>query len=469
MIVPVILSGGSGTRLWPLSTEAHPKQFLPLFGERSLFQETVLRVTADGFLAPLVIGSREHRFLMAYQLAEIGVEARTIVLEPDGRNTAPAIAVAATVLPPAERDALLLVLPSDHVIGRPDAFLAAVASARGAAERGALVTFGIEPDRPHTGYGYIRSGQPHADAAGCFHVERFVEKPDLDTARGFLEAGGYCWNGGIFLFRAETVLDELALHRPDMVAACRAAVEASVRDQDFLRLDETAFAACPAGSIDVEVMERTSRAAVVPAPDLEWSDVGSWQAVWEIGRKDRERNVSLGPIVALDVSGSYLSSDSRRLAAIGIRDTVVVVTEDAVLVVPRDRAEEVKAVAERLSDEDAAAPAATVHRPWGNFRTLTRGDGFQVKRIVLRPGGKLSLQYHHHRAEHWVVVAGRARVHRNDEQFELGPGQSTHIPQGARHRLENVGEDDLSVIEVQCGAYLGEDDIVRLEDVYGRA
>lgn len=467
IVVPVILSGGSGTRLWPLSLPARPKQFLSLGGPRSLFQETVERVRGAGFAPPLVIGNQEHRFLIAEQLRELSVAPRAVVLEPEGRNTAPAVAVAALLLSEGDDDALMLVLPSDHVIRKTDKFLAAVRTARAAAQQGALVTFGIAPDRPHTGYGYIKKGRPFGGIKGCARVARFVEKPNLKTARAYLKDGGYFWNAGIFLVSARTYLAELEKFAPKILKACRAAVAKGTKDLDFFRLDPKSFAASPTSSIDVTVMERTDRAAVVPV-SMGWTDAGSWSALWESGAKDRRGNVRVGPVVTHDVAGSYLRSEGLTLGVVGLGDVVVVVTEDAVLVAPKDRAEDVRALAASSGGPAVDGAHVTVHRPWGSFKTLKAGERFQVKQITVKPGAALSLQYHHRRAEHWVVVAGRAKVWRGDEVFYLNANESTYIPVGTKHRLENVGEGLLHIIEVQSGDYLGEDDIVRLEDLYGR-
>lgn len=469
LIVPVILSGGSGTRLWPMSRPAQPKQFLPLGGRKTLFQETIGRVSGKGYGAPIIICNQEHRFLVAEQLREIGVRARAVILEPVGRNTAAAAAVAALAVAGKNGDADILLLPSDHVIKKPKRFTEAVKRAQRASKAGALVTFGVAPDRPHTGYGYIRKGTRFPRTAGCFRVGRFVEKPNLARARAYLAGGDYAWNAGIFLFKADTYLKELGRYAPGVLAACRKAFNKGKKDLDFFRLDKKAFERCPSGAIDVLVMEKTDRAAVVPV-DMDWTDAGSWVTVWETGRKDAAGNVRVGNVKTHEVRGCYLHSDALTLAAVGLDDMVVVATEDAVLVAPRARAEEVRRVAVLAEKDEAGAvfSAVTVHRPWGSYRTLKRGDRFQVKQIVVKPGAALSLQYHRRRAEHWVVVAGRARVWRNKEKFILEENQSTFIPVGARHRLENIGKTPLLLIEVQSGDYLGEDDIVRLEDLYGR-
>jgi mannose-1-phosphate guanylyltransferase/mannose-6-phosphate isomerase len=465
-LVPVILSGGSGTRLWPASREAHPKQFLPLLGDQSLLQQTWLRVAGLPDTAPpLVVGNEEHRFLVAEQLRAVGAAAGPIVLEPVGRNTAPAIAAAALVASGDGSDPLLLVLPSDHRIGDEAAFRAAIAQARPAAEAGALVTFGIVPDAPETGFGYIKA----IGDGPVREVERFVEKPDAATARAYVESGEYFWNSGMFLFRASRVLEELQAQRPAMLAQVRAAVAAARKDADFLRLDRDAFAAAPSESIDYAVMEHTARAAVVPL-SAQWSDVGSWSALWQVSERDGDGNALHGDVLALGTRNTLAHAPRRLVALLGVEDLVVVDTEDALLVAHRDGVQQVKDIVARLkADGRGQAQAHTrVFRPWGSYETVDAGERFQVKRIVVKPGAALSLQMHHHRAEHWVVVRGTARVTCDERVFELGENQSTFIPLGSKHRLENPGTQPLELIEVQSGGYLGEDDIVRFEDVYGR-
>ncbi len=474
LVHPVILSGGVGSRLWPLSRELTPKQLLPLAGANTLLQDTAARIAAPEFFAPpLVICNAAHRFLVAEQLREVGASPRAIVLEPEGRNTAPAAAVAAIFLEKRFGDVLMMLLPSDHVIADQPGFLEAARTAAAAARGGALVTFGMTPQRPETGYGYIRKGGawdgPGDGVSGCFRVERFVEKPEAAAAAAMVREGGWLWNSGMFLFSAQDYLAELDRHRPGIVTACRAAVERGAEDLDFFRLDREAFAECPADSIDYAVMEKTDAAAVVPA-NVGWSDIGSWAALWEIGAKDDRGNVLKGQVVAQDSGNSYLRTEGQLLAVIGVRDMVVVATADAVLVAPLDRAQDVRQVVERLKREGSGQHAAhaTVFRPWGSYRSIDAGHHFQVKQLTVKPGARLSLQSHRHRAEHWVVVEGRARVTRGEEVFELGPNQSTYIPLGTRHRLENPGRDTLRVIEIQSGDYLGEDDIERFDDIYGR-
>ncbi|RFP62419.1 mannose-1-phosphate guanylyltransferase/mannose-6-phosphate isomerase [Luteimonas weifangensis] len=462
---PVLLCGGSGTRLWPLSREAYPKQFLPLAGEDSLLQATWRRVAPLADAAPIVVAGEEHRFLAAEQLRLTGAPAAAIVLEPVGRNTAPAIAAAALQATAAGADPLLLVLPSDHVVADAEAFRAAVRAACAAAADGALVTFGIVPDAPETGFGYIQA----APGEGVRKVLRFVEKPDADTARAYLDAGGYYWNSGMFLFRASRYLAELERLRPDILAATRAAFAAARRDGDFIRLDRDAFVACPAQSIDYAVMERTDAAMVLPV-EVGWNDVGSWSALWDVAERDAAGNACRGDVIAVDSRDSY--AYARRLVAlVGVEGIVVVETDDAVLVARKDKVQQVKEVVAQLKADQRSQAALhrEVHRPWGSYDSVDQGERFQVKRIKVKPGAALSLQSHTRRAEHWIVVSGTARVTRDHDVFELHANQSTYIPIGAKHRLENPGSEVLELIEVQSGDYLGEDDIVRYEDVYGRA
>ncbi len=470
LVTPVILSGGSGTRLWPLSRKALPKQLLCLTGERTMIQETIGRVQSEGFAAPLVISGQDHRFLIAEQLRAIGINSARIVLEPVGRNTAPAAAVAALLVAADDPDGVVLLMPSDHVILNVQAFHRAVAVACQAAITGALVTFGIEPQQPETGYGYIKLGAAIPQVEGALEVERFVEKPDRATAETYLAAGGYFWNSGVFLFRAQTFLDEMARLQPHMMDCCRAAVEHAHRDMDFIRLGEAAFAACSSDSIDYAVMEKTSRAAVVPV-SMGWNDVGSWGSLWDVAAHGDDGNAIQGDVLTEGARNCYLRSDGPLLAAVGVEDLVVVASKDAVLVSHRNAARDVKKIVDQLAarggDKHVLHPV--VHRPWGTFESVDTGANFQVKHIMVKPGQKLSLQMHHHRAEHWVVVEGTALVTCDDKQFLLQPNQSTFIPLGARHRLENPGKTPLRLIEVQSGSYLGEDDIVRFEDNYGRA
>jgi mannose-1-phosphate guanylyltransferase/mannose-6-phosphate isomerase len=471
MIHPVVLSGGSGTRLWPMSRTLYPKQLLRLLGDDSLLQQTVRRVAdRDRFAPPLLVANEEHRFIIAEQLREIGAPARALLLEPVGRNTAPAACVAAMALAESDPDALMLLLPSDHMIADEAAFAAATSRAAAAARGGALVTFGITPERPETGYGYIRRGAALDGIDQVFRVAEFVEKPGRELAQSFVASGEYFWNGGIFLFPAALYLDELERARPDIVAACGRALAEASRDADFIRLGKEAFHACPADSIDYALMEHTARAAVVPV-GMGWSDVGSWDALWELSDKDGAGNAIAGNVVAENTRNCYLRSEAGLVAATGIEDLVVVATADALMLAPRNRTQEVRGLVARLAAEgrDEADALPTVHRPWGTYRALHNGHRVQVKHITVNPGGKLSLQMHHHRAEHWIVVQGTARIRRGDEEIMLTEDQSTYIPLGTLHRLENPGKIPLHLIEVQSGGYLGEDDIVRFEDSYGRS
>lgn len=470
MLIPLILSGGSGTRLWPVSRKNLPKQFLALAGTRTLFQQTIARTRQlPGVAAPIVVASEDHRFLAADQLLEAGIEGADIVLEPLARNTAPAIALGALQALQRDPDALLLVLPADHLIGDTAAFVEAVTRAMPLAAQGWLVTFGIRPDRPDTGFGYIRRTDAIDDHG--FRVGQFVEKPDLATATSYLADGGYDWNSGMFLFKASRYLDELEQHAPDMLGAVRDAHAKASTDLDFVRIDRDAFARVPENSIDYAVMEKTQRAAVIPV-SCAWSDIGSWSALWLTGDKDADGNLREGDTMAVDSRNSLLRSHDRHLlATVGIDDLIVVTTPDATLVAHRDAAQDVKKIVEQLKAAGRSEHALhrVVYRPWGNYDSLEAGERFQVKRIVVKPGASLSLQKHHHRAEHWIVVSGTAEVTCDDNVFLLSENQSTYIPLGSKHRLRNPGKVALELIEVQSGSYLGEDDIVRFDDVYGRA
>nr|WP_305075980.1 mannose-1-phosphate guanylyltransferase/mannose-6-phosphate isomerase [Microbulbifer sp. YPW1] len=467
MMIPVILCGGSGSRLWPLSREAYPKQFLPLAGSHTMLQATALRV--DGIAdvqAPILVCNENHRFAAAEQLQEAGCGAQSILLEPCARNTAPAIALAALTAVEQGDDPLLLVLPADHVVADADGFRKAVTAATELAESGHLVTFGIVPTSPETGYGYIRSGEVVADG---WKVAEFVEKPDLATAEKYLASGEYNWNSGMFLFRASRYLEELSLHHPQILEACRAAIAGAARDLDFTRIDAEAFGRCPSDSVDYAVMEKTESAAVVPM-QAGWSDVGSWSALWELAERDENENLLRGDVMAEDASGCLVHGGDRLVGILGVRDLVVVDTDDALMVADKSRVQEVKTLVQRLkqSERSEAQNHRKVFRPWGYYDSIDAGPRFQVKRIVVKPGCQLSLQMHHHRAEHWIVVRGTAKVTRGDDQLLLTENESTFIPLGVVHRLENPGAIPLELIEVQSGSYLGEDDIVRFEDKYGR-
>ncbi len=465
-VVPVILSGGAGTRLWPLSRELYPKQLLALAGPRTMIQETAARAASAPFGAPIVVCNEEHRFIIAEQLREIGIAPRAMLLEPVGRNTAAAAAAAAKLLDAHET---MMLLPSDHVVRDEAAFAAAVATACMAVASGRLVTFGISPEAPETGYGYIRRGAALAGIAGAFAVDRFVEKPDLKTAEGYLASGDWAWNSGMFLFTAGTFLSELASFEPAIVEAAAAALAAATRDLDFIRLDKDAFAKAPSKSIDYAVMERTKKSAVVPAR-LGWSDVGAWNALWEIGTRDAAGNVTQGDVIVADTTNSYLRSEDRLLAAVGVDNLVIVATKDVVMVADKDRAQDVKQIVDRLkaAGRSEATAHPVVYRPWGTYQTVDLGPRHQVKHIMVKPGAKISLQKHAQRAEHWVVVSGNARVTRDEDVLMLRENMSVYIPVGCVHRLENIGTEPLRIVEVQSGSYLGEDDIVRLEDSYGR-
>ena len=469
-LVPVVLSGGVGSRLWPLSREFYPKQLIALTGPNTLIQDTVARVSGrERFQPPIVICSEEQRFLVAEQVRSAAFGGTEIVLEPIGRNTAPAAAIAGLRALARADDALLLLLPADHRIGDQETFLAAVDRAARAAETGAIVTFGVTPTGPETGYGYIKRGEPLDGCDGAYRVERFVEKPDLARAREYLADGGYAWNSGMFLCSAQRLIDEMDAHAPDVLAAAREAVAKGRSDLDFFRLDRDALARGPSISIDYAVMEKTPHAAVVTA-DFPWSDIGSWSSLWEQSERNGDGNATRGDVMIVDTRNSYVRSDGLLTAVVGVDDLIVVTTDDAVLVASRDRAQEVKAVVDRLKQEDRpeARFHTRVYRPWGYHQSLHHGDRFQVKRITVNPGARLSLQRHFHRAEHWVVVNGTALVTRGDEEVLVRENESVYLPLGCVHRLTNPGKVPLNLIEVQSGPYLQEDDIERLEDDYAR-
>lgn len=466
-IIPVILCGGAGTRLWPLSRELYPKQLLPLVDDFSLLQNTITRCAEHpDVAAPILVCNEEHRFLVAEQLREIEIAPARIILEPVGRNTAPAVAIAAHEVMRGQDDAILVVLPSDHVIKNNNIFLEALSTAIELARRDYLVTFGVVPDRPETGYGYIRKGAPVDDA---YRVDKFVEKPDLAKATEFFESNGYYWNSGMFVFKASVYLNELAKQQPNMAKAMVTACENVTNDLDFTRVDEAAFTASPSDSIDYAVMEHTTDALVVPL-DAGWSDIGSWDALWKISEKDEHCNTLIGDVVVNEVENSYIRAESRLVSVVGLADVVVIETADAVMVASQQQAQNVKSIVNHLKENGRQERSLhrKVYRPWGHYEGVDAGPGFQVKRLSVNPGASLSLQLHHHRAEHWVVVRGVATVTIGEKVFTLNKNESTYIPVETRHRLQNLNEDLLEIVEIQSGDYLGEDDIVRFEDDYGR-
>lgn len=469
-IKPVILSGGAGSRLWPLSRSKYPKQFLPMLGTKSLFTQTLERVsTAYGFELAMVVANEHHRFIVNEQVASAGLALETLLLEPVGRNTAPAFAVAALKAAESDADQLLLFLPSDHVILDTPGFHKAVALAADAAAAGQLCCFGMTPSRPDTGYGYIAAGSALEGVDGAFHIDGFREKPDEATARGYLAAGGYSWNSGMFLMKASVLLEEFEKLQPAMLEGCRKALASVEADLNFLRMDEAAFSKVPADSVDYAIMEKTDKAAVVPA-EFGWSDVGSFSALADVQAADASGNVTVGDVLLEDAKNCFVSSENKLVTLLGVEDLIVVSTDDAVLVAPKERDQDIKKIVDRLkrSDRIEADFHTTVYRPWGNYRGVAEGDRYQVKEIEVYPGKRLSLQKHHHRAEHWVIVEGSAIVTRDDEELLLSENESVYLPLGAVHRLTNPGKINLKLIEVQSGSYLGEDDIVRLEDDFNR-
>ena len=467
MLLPIILAGGSGSRLWPLSRQLNPKQFLPLAGSNTLLQDTICRLEGLEHVQPWLVCNEQHRFLAAEQLRQLGMESSRIFLEPEGRNTAPAIAIAALQILNQGEDALLLVLAADHVIRNKEAFHVAIAKAATLAATGKLVTFGVKPERAETGYGYIQRGRELGDDS--FIINQFAEKPDQETAQYYLDSNEYYWNSGMFLFRASSYLEELRRFHPDMVDLCERALSGSEVDADFIRVAKDIFLSCPSDSIDYAVMEKTDRAAVVPL-DAGWSDVGSWSALWDISEKNIEGNVLQGDAVAEGISNTLVRAEHRLVAAVGVENLIIVETKDAVLVVHKDKVQDVKKVVEKIKSDGRHEHIShrEVYRPWGVYDSIDSGPRYQVKRITVKPGAKLSVQMHYHRAEHWIVVSGTAKVTRGSETFLLTENQSTYIPVGEVHALENPGTVPLELIEVQSGSYLGEDDIVRLEDRYGR-
>lgn len=463
MIVPVILAGGSGSRLWPMSRSVYPKQFLPLVSGRTLFQETILRAQSiPESVAPLILCHHEHRFLVAEQLKQIGVTDAVIILEPVAKNTAPAAVIAALFYLHHPDNPELLVLPADHIFQDNKSFIDAVNSAKQFADADWLVTFGVDPEYPETGYGYIKVND-------AFKVEKFVEKPDLATAESYLASKKYYWNSGIFMFRSASFIDEVQKFSPDILKVCQQALNAATKDLDFIRLNKNIMETCPSNSIDYAIMEHTQRAMLVPLK-AGWSDAGSWTSLWDFQKQDQNGCVVQGDVITENVRDCYLRAESRLLAAIGVSDHIVIETADAVLVAHKDFSQSVKTIVDQLKQRKRIEAEAhrKVYRPWGCYEIIDSGERFQVKRITVNPGSSLSMQLHHHRSEHWVVISGTAEVIRGQEMFNINPNQSTYIPQGVKHRLINSGQIPLEIIEVQSGDYLSEDDIVRFEDVYGR-
>jgi len=468
-IIPIILSGGSGTRLWPLSRKQYPKQYLPLVGANTMLQETILRLSElDNLADPIIVCNADHRFLVAEQCQQIDIKNPTILLEPVGRNTAPAIAAAALQSLKTSDDAMLLVLSADHVIQDVEAFYNAINIARNQAQEGKLATFGIVPTNANTGYGYIKSSKEND--SGAYKVEEFVEKPDLKTAEKYLNQGNYLWNSGMFMFKADTLIDELTIHSPDTVKLVSDAVNNATQDFNFIRLDRQVFESSPSNSIDYALMEKSDNVVVVPL-DAGWSDIGSWSALYDIGVKDSSGNVLKGDVTAKDTTNTYIYASHHMVTTVGVDNLIVIDTPDATFIASQDKAHEVKSIVESLQKKgrDEAHSNRKVYRPWGWYDSIEVGKNFQVKRLHVNPGAKLSLQMHHKRAEHWVIVSGQATATNGEEVLTLGEGQSTYIPIGVRHSLKNCTDESLEIIEVQSGVYLGEDDIVRFEDIYGRS
>ncbi|GAA5217698.1 mannose-1-phosphate guanylyltransferase/mannose-6-phosphate isomerase [Corallincola platygyrae] len=468
MILPVIMAGGTGTRLWPLSRSMYPKQFLPLVGESTMLQETIKRLEGMDTESPLIISNEDHRFIVAEQTRAIGVSSE-IILEPVGRNTAPAIALAALTKVNQGHDPIMLVLAADHVIADVEQFQKSVSFAAVAASKGLLATFGVVPTEPETGYGYIKRGD-NAIAGETYPVEAFVEKPDLQTATAYLEEGSYLWNSGMFMFKASTYLEALKSFRPDIYEACKSAMSVTANDLDFVRVDKQAFEACPSDSIDYAVMEKTDKAVVIPL-DAKWNDVGSWSALWDVDTKDCDGNAFKGDVLLHDTKDCLIHGGERLIATVGLDNLIVVDTKDALLVADKSKVQDVKKVVDALKKDQRTefVHHREVYRPWGKYDSIDNGARYQVKRITVKPGAKLSVQMHHHRAEHWIVVSGTAKVTNGDKTFLVTENESTYIPVGIVHALENPGKVPLELIEVQSGSYLGEDDIVRFEDKYGRA
>lgn len=467
MIIPIIMAGGSGTRLWPLSRSLYPKQFLSLINENSLLQETLKRLDGLNCLPPVIVSNNEHRFIVAEQLRQFGVDDFQIILEPVGRNTAPAVALAALKSLELHGDHHMLVLAADHAIQDIEAFHAAVLAAEQESVDNKLVTFGIVPTKPETGYGYIKKGEQVKNSV--FKVNSFVEKPDLETAKNYLEQKCYLWNSGMFMFKASVYLDELKKFRPDILAACKESLSSASTDLDFIRLNSDVFAECPDESIDYAVMEKTQDCVVIPL-DADWSDIGSWTSLWEISEKDEHENVSHGDVINYNSRNNYIYSEGSLISTVGVNNLIIVQTKDALLVAQQDNVQDIKKIVEILKKQKRSEHIShrEVYRPWGRYDSVERGDRYQVKRITVKPGECLSTQMHHHRAEHWVVVAGTAKVTCGERTFFVTENESTFIPIGTVHSLENPGKIPLEVIEIQSGVYLGDDDIVRLSDKYGR-
>lgn len=467
MIIPIIMAGGSGTRLWPLSRSLYPKQFLSLINENSLLQEALKRLDGLNCLPPVIVSNNEHRFIVAEQLRQFGVDDFQIILEPVGRNTAPAVALAALKSLELHGDHHMLVLAADHAIQDIEAFHAAVLAAEQESVDNKLVTFGIVPTKPETGYGYIKKGEQVKNSV--FKVNSFVEKPDLETAKNYLEQKCYLWNSGMFMFKASVYLDELKKFRPDILAACKESLSSASTDLDFIRLNSDVFAECPDESIDYAVMEKTQDCVVIPL-DADWSDIGSWTSLWEISEKDEHENVSHGDVINYNSRNNYIYSEGSLISTVGVNNLIIVQTKDALLVAQQDNVQDIKKIVEILKKQKRSEHIShrEVYRPWGRYDSVERGDRYQVKRITVKPGECLSTQMHHHRAEHWVVVAGTAKVTCGERTFFVTENESTFIPIGTVHTLENPGKIPLEVIEIQSGVYLGDDDIVRLSDKYGR-
>lgn len=465
MLLPIVMAGGSGSRLWPLSRSLYPKQFISLASDKTMLQETIARLRGIEHQAPVVICNEEHRFIVAEQLRQSNAHHSGIILEPVGRNTAPAIALAALHATQNGEDPLMLVLAADHIIQNDRAFTQAVEKAISPAENGKLVTFGIVPTSPETGYGYIKQGEPVGESA--YKVAQFVEKPNLATAEAYFSKGGYYWNSGMFLFKASRFLTELGQHRPDILSACEQAIEDSKTDLDFIRVCENAFTECPEDSVDYAVMEKTKDALVVPM-DAGWSDVGSFSALWEVSAKDEAGNVIVGDVVTDKTENSYIYAQNKLVSAVGVENLVIIETKDAVLVANKDKVQDVKSIVNQLKAKGRSEceQHREVYRPWGSHDEIALGSRFQVKHLRVKPGERTALQMHHHRAEHWVVVQGTARVTSDDKSFLVTENESTYIPLGSAHRIENPGKVDLHLIEVRSGTYLEEDDVVRLEE-YG--